>query len=403
MRGALHITVVTETYPPEINGVANTMRHLVAGLEGRAHQVHVVRPRQRTDAAGAGAPRPGETPSEPARETLVPGLPIPGYRGLRFGLPVVRRLRRLWQDQRPDLIYIATEGPLGHAALKAAEAYAIPTATGYHTQFEQYSRHYGLGLLARPIARSLRNFHNRADATLVPTTELRDRLRAQGYHKVQVFGRGVDTRLFSPMRRRAQLRAQWDCGPGDPTLLYVGRLAAEKNIALVLDSFTATRAAMPSARCVLVGDGPQWSRLSRAFPQFHFVGAKVGAELAEHYASADLFVFPSLTETFGNVVPEAMASGLTVVAFDDAAAHNYIRTGENGITVNPGDDRAFIAAVVAAARDGKRLLQYGSQARATAETLGWDRVIGAVEKCLYDVIQRRATTAGPLPLAVTPE
>ncbi len=393
MRPALHITVVTETYPPEINGVANTMRHLVAGLAVRGHQLHVVRPRQGTDSGSSGGARTGET--------LVPGLPIPGYRGLRFGLPVFACLRRLWQVQRPDLIYIATEGPLGHAALKAAEAHAIPTATGFHTQFEQYSRHYGLGLLAQPIARSLRSFHNRSDVTLIPTTELRDRLRSQGYTRVQVFGRGVDTLLFSPRRRRALLRAQWDCGPNAPTLLYVGRLAVEKNITLVLDSFIATQAALPNTRCLLVGDGPEWSRLSRAFPQFQFVGAKVGVELAEHYASADLFVFPSLTETFGNVVPEAMASGLTVVAFDAAAAHNYIRTGENGITVYPYDDQTFVNAVVAAAQDMKCLFHYGSKARATAETLGWDHVIDTVEKCLFDVIQRRATAAEGERLALT--
>ncbi len=393
MTRALHITVVTETYPPEINGVANTMRQLVAGLGRRGHRVHVVRPRQETDARSANEPH--------CDETLVPGLPIPGYRGLRFGLPVFSRLRRRWQVERPDLIYIATEGPLGHAALKAAEVLSIPTATGFHTLFQQYSRHYGLGLLAQPIARSLRTFHNRSDTTLVPTTELRDRLRSQGYTKVQVFGRGVDTQLFSPTRRRAQLRAQWGSGPDDPTLLYVGRLAAEKNIALVLDSFTATQVTLPKARCLLVGDGPEWLRLSRAFPQFHFVGAKVGIELAEHYASADLFVFPSLTETFGNVVPEAMASGLTVVAFDEAAAHNYIRTGDNGITVNPGDDHAFVNAVVTAAQDMKHLLQYGSKARTTAETLGWDRVIDTVEKCLFDVIQRCATAAGREYLAET--
>jgi len=393
MRPALHLTVVTETYPPEINGVANTMRHLVAGLTDRGHRLHVVRPRQGTDARNDGDPRPGET--------LVPGLPIPGYRGLRFGLPVFARLRRLWQAQRPDLIYIATEGPLGRAALKVAAALGIPTATGFHTQFEQYSRHYGLGLLAQPIARSLRNFHNRSDATLVPTSELRDRLRAQGYTKVQVFGRGVDTQLFSPTRRRAPLRAQWGCGPDAPTLLYVGRLAAEKNIALVLESFIATQASLPKARCLLVGDGPERSRLARRFPQFHFVGAKVDVELAEHYASADLFVFPSLTETFGNVVPEAMASGLTVVAFDAAAAHNYIRSGDNGITVYPYDDLAFVNAVVAAAQDMQNLPHSGRKARATAETLGWDRVIDTVEKCLFDVIQQRATATGPQRLAPT--
>ena len=391
----LRVAVVTETYPPEINGVANTMRHLVCGLEQRGHRVHVVRPGQAGDAVAHG--------ERPPDETLVPGLPIPGYRGLRFGLPVFWRLRRLWRTQRPDLVYIATQGPLGRAALRAARAAAIPAVTGFHTQFQQYSQHYGLGLLAEPIARSLRRFHNRSDATLVPTAELRDRLTAQGFTNVQVFGRGVDTALFSPVRRCAARRAQWGCGPNDPALLYVGRLAAEKNVALVTEAFAAAQAGIPNARCVLVGDGPERPRLRQSFPQFLFAGAKVGAALAEHYASADLFVFPSLTETFGNVVPEAMASGLAVIAFDDAAAHTYIRNGDNGIAVEPGDDGAFIAAVAMAAQDLERLRRYGANARITAETLGWDRPIDAVEKCMYDVIHKRSAESGDERLARAPE
>jgi glycosyltransferase involved in cell wall biosynthesis len=381
MRSALRIAVVTETYPPEINGVANTMRHLVSGLEGRGHQVHVIRPRQRADAATGGERRSGET--------LVPGLPVPGYRGLRFGLPVFRRLGRLWRDQAPDLVYIATQGPLGRAALSTAHAAGIPTLTGFHTEFQEYSQHYGLGLLRDPIARSLRRFHNRSDATLVPTEALRDRLTDQGFINVRVFGRGVDTALFSPARRRAELRAQWGCGPDDPALLYVGRLAPEKNIELVLETFSRVQTALPTARCVLIGDGPERSRLTRAFPQCRFAGAKVGTELAEHYASGDLFVFPSLTETFGNVVPEAMASGLAVVAFDYAAARSYIRSGDNGIAVAPGDREAFVAAALGAARDIDCLRRYGTNARTAAEALGWDRAIDAVERSMLEVVHRR--------------
>jgi glycosyltransferase involved in cell wall biosynthesis len=395
MKPALHIAVVTETYPPEINGVANTMRHLVSGLQARSHRVHVVRPRQRADHTPRGDPLPAET--------LVPGLPIPGYPGLRFGLPVYWRLRRQWRILSPDLVYIATEGPLGRAALKAANAASIPVVTGFHTQFQQYSRHYGLGLLAEPIARSLRRFHNNSDATLVPTVELRDRLTAQGFNDVRVFGRGVDTELFSPQRRCDELRAGWGCGPDDPALLYVGRLAVEKNIDLVMETFAHTQAALPNAQCVVVGDGPELSRLHRDFPQYRFVGAKVGIELATHYASADLFVFPSLTETFGNVVPEAMASGLTVVAFDDAAAHNFILAWDNGITVNPGDHRAFISAAVAASHDLGLLRRLGSRARSTAETLGWDSIIDTVEKCLFDVIHQHRFDLEQDGLAATPD
>ena len=381
----LRVAVITETYPPEINGVANTMHQLVTGLAGRGHPVGVVRPRQ------AGDPRPG-TPDRDG-ETLVPGLPIPGYRGLRLGLPIFWRLRNLWRSERPDIAYIATQGPLGRAALRAAEALRVPAVTGFHTQFDQYSRHYGLGFLTQPIEASLRRFHNRSDLTLVPTAELRDHLLARGFARVEVFGRGVDTVRFSPARRRADLRSAWGCAPADPVLLSVGRIAAEKNMDLLLDGYAAARTIRPGARCVLVGDGPELPRLARSHPEVVFTGARVGLDLAQHYASADLFVFPSLTETFGNVVTEAMASGLAVVAFDYAAAHRYIRSGENGLTLNWGDRDAFIATVLAAVADVEGLRRMGAEARRTTEALGWPGIIAGVEARLWAVIAARAALA----------
>jgi glycosyltransferase involved in cell wall biosynthesis len=380
----LRLTVVTETHDPEVNGVANTLRHLISGLRQRGHQVQVVRPRQATDGAA----------DRRRDEILVLGLPIPRYPGLRFGLPVYWRLRRLWRRQPPDLLYIATEGPLGHAALSAARASAIPAMTGFHTQFHEYSRHYGLGWLMAPIARLLQRFHNRSDATLVPTAALCGRLTAQGFANVGVFGRGVDTVLFSPARRRTDLRARWGCGPDDPVLLYVGRLAAEKNIGLALQAFARAQEAVPGARCVVVGDGPALPKLRRAYPQFSFCGAVTGIALAEHYASADLFVFPSRTETFGNVVLEAMASALVVVALDDAAAHAFIRSGHNGITTDKADERAFVAAVVGASGTLDRLHGLRLAARASAEALGWDRAIDAFEACMCEVLHRRLETPG---------
>lgn len=387
MKRTLKLTVVSETYPPEINGVANTLRHLVGELRRRGHRVQLVRPRQATDAGDATR----------AGETLVPGLPLPGYAGLRCGLPVYWRLRRLWRQDSPELLYIATEGPLGHAALAAATALAIPALSGFHTRFDHYSRHYRLGWLQPAVANALRRFHNRSAATLVATADLRERLSEQGFANVRVFGRGVDAALFSPARRRADLRRQWGCGDEDPVLLYVGRVAAEKNVDLALRAFARAQAALPGARCVVVGDGPELARLRRAYPQFHFAGSRSGAELAEHYASADVFVFPSLSETFGNVVVEAMASGLAVVAFDEAAAHALIRSQGNGISVASGDERAFISAVVDAARTSEGLRAMRRAARASAEALAWARVIDAFETCMFEVLAQRPAPAGGVP------
>ena len=380
---AMRIAVVTETYPPEINGVANTMRQLVNGLAERGHHVWLVRPRQATDRGGR-APR---------GHFLVPGLPIPGYRGLRFGLPVYWRLRHLWLRLRPDVLYVATQGPLGHAALNAALRASIPVITGFHTQFHQYSRHYGLGLLTRPIVNSLKNFHNRSDATLVPTTTLRSQLSEAGFRNVHLFSRGVDTELFDPARRSDALRRQWGCGPDSIVALYVGRIAAEKNIDLALATMDALTARVESVRCVLVGDGPERIRLARAHPRCRFVGAKVGDELAAHYASGDLFLFPSLTETFGNVVTEAMASGLAVNAFDYAAAHEHIRHASNGSLSPVGDDTAFIEQAMADVAEPQRLRAMGAAARRTAESLSWPQVIATVEERLQDVLRERRTAA----------
>lgn len=381
----LEIAIVTETYPPEINGVANTMRYLAEGLAQRGHRILLIRPRQRMDAL---QPDP-----IPIVQLLVPGVPLPGYRGLRLGLPVYWRLRRLWGRATPNLIYIATQGPLGHAALAAARALNIPTVTGFHTQFHQYSEHYGLGLLTRPITAALRRFHNRSDMTLVPTAALQAQLSTAGFHHVQVFGRGVDVARFSPAWREPQLRRSWGCDEATLVCLFVGRLAAEKNLDLARAAFRAILAECAGARFVLVGDGPELERLRRECPDFICPGAKVGVELSAHYACGDLFLFPSLTETFGNVVTEAMASGLPVIAFDYAAAQTYIVSGENGVTLPVGDDAAFIAAARRLAREPGPLRQMGQAARKTAEGIRWDLVLGTVEECLAEVLRRRREAA----------
>jgi glycosyltransferase involved in cell wall biosynthesis len=379
------LAVVTETYPPEINGVANTMYQLLSGLRRLGHQVRLVRPRQPGD---PGQANPGGSSEE---ECLVPGLPLPGYRGLRFGLPVGGQLCAHWREWRPHAVYIATEGPLGRAALNCARRLGIPALTGFHTQFHQYSRYYGLGLLMRPIVNSLRRFHNRADATLVPTAALQAELARDGFKNLRVFSRGVDTELFSPARRCNAQRRAWGCGENSTAVLYVGRLAAEKNIALAFAAFSAIAAAGTDCKFILVGDGPERERLARQHPDYVFAGAQVGQALAACYASADMFLFPSLTETFGNVVPEAMASALAVIAFDYAAAKQHIHSGRNGISVPVDDPEAFIEQAVALAQDHARLRTLGLAARDTAIAMSWDKVIRDLERNILSLVRRQPT------------
>ncbi|HSD39313.1 MAG TPA: glycosyltransferase family 1 protein [Rhodocyclaceae bacterium] len=322
----LHIALVTETWPPEMNGVAMTVSRLVEGLRQRGHDVQVVRPRQKSDAG------------QLSGDALVQGLPLPGYSGLQFGLPANRQLRKLWQGKRPDVVHAVTEGPLGWSALWQARALKLPVTSSYHTHFDGYSKHYNAGIIGPLVSGFLQRFHRRTLSTMAPTQVLVDSLTRAKVPGARVLGRGVDTALFDPAKRSAALRAQWGASDDSLIVANVGRLAAEKNLKLAARAFEAIREQHPDARMVWVGDGPSRAALERRHGEHVFSGAKRGEELAAHYASADIFLFPSLTETYGNVVPEAMASGLGVVAYKDAAAAELIHDGQQGLVVTPGDE-----------------------------------------------------------------
>jgi glycosyltransferase involved in cell wall biosynthesis len=219
-------------------------------------------------------------------------------------------------------------------------------------------------------------------------------LAGAGFRNLSVVPRGVDVHRFDPARRSDALRAQWGAGPGDLVALCVGRLAPEKNLDLALAAFTAIVRASPRAKLVFVGDGPLREALRLRCPQAVFAGQRLGDELAVHYASADLFLFPSVTETFGNVTTEAMASGLAVVAFDHAAAARFVRSGHNGALATIGDGAAFVAAAAAVAADLPRCRALGAAARRTALGLGWDGVVTRFEGVLAGVL--RAPRMQPL-------
>lgn len=380
-RTFLRIALVTETYPPEINGVAMTLGRMVEGLSHRGHQIQLVRPRQESD---TGTPR-----SNGIEHALVRGIPIPRYDSLKLGLPAGGRLRRLWSERRPDVVHIATEGPLGWSALSAARDLDLPVTTDFHTNFHSYSNHYGFGWLATGVAAYLRGFHNRAGCTLVPTEGMRSTLAEQGFRDLKVVARGVDTALFHPGRRSPALRARWGAEPGDAVVVYVGRLAPEKNLPLVVRTFEAMRAAEPRARLVLVGDGPARNALEAGNRGYVFAGMRRGEDLAAHYASGDIFLFPSTTETYGNVTMEAMASGLPVVAYEYAAAEEHIRSGLNGLTAPLDDDEAFQRQALTLIRDSAYAAELGRRARQTAERIDWEQVYDALERALRDTMEAR--------------
>ncbi len=374
---ALRIALVTETYPPEINGVAMTLGRLVDGLRARGQQVSLIRPRQRQDS----------TAERNADECLVTGLPIPGYAGLNFGLSSKRRLAAAWRTTRPDIVHIATEGPLGWSALRAARSLNLPVVASFHTNFHNYSRYYGLGWLQRPLNAYLRGFHNRARLTLAPTRTLAERLEIP-----DVF-LGVDELTVLPdgalqiLERVEGGRHQISRCAGPPAVLgwATGSLPEP-----LVDTFRAIQAVRPGSRLVMVGNGPELRRLRQEHPDFILAGPRTGEDLARHYASADLFLFPSLTETFGNVLLEAMASGLATVAFDYAAASEHVQHGVNGVKASYGDENGFMRLATELVIAPETVNRLGRAARLTAGGLAWD---GVVDTLLADYRQLLAGQA----------
>ena len=377
----MRITVVTETYPPDLNGVALTVARSIAYLRERGHTVDVVRP------SGA-----GETPGEGPGEWRARGFPLLIYPDLRFGIATSAALAARLVATQAQLVHVATEGPLGWAAVSAAARLGLPTTSDFRTNFHHYSRYYRLGWTAPVISAYLRHFHNRTDLSLAPSSQTRRELIASGFERVQVVGRGVDLERFSPQRRDAALRARLS-PQGGPILLYVGRLAAEKNVELALLAYRIARQFSEHARMVVVGDGPLRKRLQAEFPEAQFTGNLHGETLAAHYASADIFLFPSLTDTFGNVTLEALACGLPVVAFNVAAAAEHVRDRVSGRLLPPGNAAAFMIAtalmtVQAASHEPMR-----QAARAAAEAADWDSVLHRFEQRLLDTADAAGRTA----------
>lgn len=380
-RRSLRIALVTETYPPEVNGVSLTLQRVVEGLRARHHDIQLIRPRQ-TQADTA-------LRQERFHEVLMRGMPIPRYPDLKMGLPSKKALISLWSLHRPDLVHIATEGPLGWSALQVAQRLKLPVCSDFRTNFHAYSRHYGIAWLYRPIIAYLRKFHNRTAFTMVPTEALRQELQRGGFERLVVVTRGVDTTLFDPAHRSEALRRSWGVGPAGRVALFVGRLAPEKNLGALAAAFHAMRQVDPTLCLVVVGDGPARGELHEAVPDAVFAGTRYREDLATHYASADLFLFPSMTETFGNVTTEAMASGLPVLAYDHAAAGQLIRSGDNGLLARLDDLPDYLQLAVRMAKDRDAAALMGQRARRTARELGWERIVTQVEAVFIDTLAGR--------------
>lgn len=324
VRPRLKIAIVTETWPPEINGVALSLLQLCQGLQKQGHKILLIRPEQKAKCHDF----------TPEQECLVMSQAIPKYPTLQFGWPQYLKVSKAFEKFVPDVVHIVTEGPLGLTAMQAAKAKAIPVSSGFHSPFQDFSRFFDLAFLVKPIQKYLCWFHNNTQVTCVPSKDTQEALRGFGITcPLVVVGRGVDTARFTPKHRSENLRKQWDADENTRVMLYVGRLSPEKEVQVLIDSYANLQTVQPhKTKLVIVGDGPDFARL-KSLPEAKgviFTGSLRGQDLAAAYASADVFVFASQVETFGNVVLEAMASGLPVIAYDYACAHQYLTHGVNG-------------------------------------------------------------------------
>ena len=378
---SLRIAVVTETWPPEVNGVAVTLAKLVQGLRARNHDVQLIRPRQN---------KIDEVSSDSQlEEVLMRGMPIPRYPQLKLGLPSKKTLINTWTLRRPDVVHIATEGPLGWSALQAAKVLKLPVTSDFRTNFQSYSKHYGIGWLRKPIVAYLRKFHNATACTMVPTQELMRTLAENGFQNLKVVARGVDTKLFNLSKRNLALRLSWGVTEKTKVLISVGRMAPEKNLEQVLKTYEALSAMDADFKLVMVGDGPLKLQFQQRYPHIIFPGMLPQTELATYYASSDLFVFPSQTETFGNVTLEALASGVPVLAYDCAAARDWVTHAGNGWLVPENNMEGFALEAVSIFKNLELLESVAQKTRQQVVSLDWDQISEQVESVLLEAMRSK--------------
>ncbi len=381
----MRVCLVTETYFPQVNGVSRTLGQLVRYLTERGDSVQLVHPDY------------GEPPRENVH--LVRSASLPFYKELHLPLPPFGDVHRAIDRFEPDLVHIATEATLGLSVLRHVLSRKLPTVSSFHTNFDQYSSHYGIGWSSGMIWKYLRWFHDRTLETYVPSHATIADLSRHGFERLVLWPRGVDAALFRPDRpNREEVRRTLGIAEDEVVIGYVSRIAAEKNVAYLADALAVVAASRPRARFLFVGDGPARADLQRRLgDSARFAGYRTGDDLADHYAAADLFAFSSLTETFGNVILEAMASGLPVVALRAGGVGDIVRPGETGVLIEPSAPPSeFAGSLVRLIDDPGLRHRTAASARSYALSQRWDEIMGAAPRPLSG--RRRSAS---MPAAVT--
>lgn len=389
--GGVRVALLAESFLPHMNGVTNSVLHVMHHLHEQGHQTLLVAP----EAGEVGVDIPG------ARMELLRSLPLPSYPAVRVTVGSTNRLTRLVRAFAPDVMHLASPLVLGWQGLDTAESLGIPVVAVYQTDAIAYASKYGLPGAAPLVAAHLRRLHRRATLTLAPSTSSDAQLRSLGVDRVRLWGRGVDTQRFDPSRRNESWRTR--TAPGQILVGYAGRLAAEKQV----DDLRVL-CELPGVRVVIIGDGPARARLELAMPRAVFTGFLDGLELAEALASLDIFVHPGESETFCQGVQEAQASGVPVVATGRGGPVDLVRNSVDGWLYPPGDLNALGAAVADLSGDLAKARAFGTAARAHVATRSWaalgEELLGhyADAITLHRIDERPLSRVGERPNLVRP-
>ena len=353
----VRVAIVTESFLPHMNGVTGSVLQILRHLERRGHEAHVIAP----DAIGI----PREIHG--ARIEAIPSLALPGYRDVRVGTSPARRVEAALQRFEPDVVHLASPFALGWRGVLAAERRRVASVAAYQTDVAAYTERYRIAATTSIAQTHIARLHRRATMTLAPSAESAHQLAALGVDRVRRWGRGVDAERFQPSRRSDSLRADW--GAEEVVIGYVGRLAPEKQV----EDLVALRG-IPGARIVIVGDGPSRARLETLLPDALFLGHLDGDELAAAMASFDLFVHPGESETFGQTLQEAHASGIPVVATGRGGPLDLVRMGIDGWLYRPGDLDDLRMRVVDLTGDARKRRAFGEAGRDAVQGRSWESV-----------------------------
>ena len=373
----MKVVYFTESLLPLVDGVSRTLAQLFAFLERQDADFRVYSPFV-----------PGPEVSWSGRVRAVPYVRFPLYRDYRVSLPVLGRIDAELREWGPELVHVVSPTPMASRALGWARKHGVPAVSSFHTHFVSYFRYYGVPRLEGFGWRMLRRFYAKCERVYVPSESMMRELAEHGIANTGLWSRGIDLARFSPDHRSAELRALAGADEQTPVLLMVSRLVKEKDMADLVQMDRILRQRGSSHRLVLVGDGPMRGELQAALPDAYFAGHQSGEALARWYASGDVFVFPSTTETFGNVVVEAQASGLPTVVVDRGGPPDLVRPGETGFVARANDPADLAARVEVLLRDARERARMGRQAREAARARDWSAINGRLMESYRRVIAR---------------